>query len=396
MASGEIRIGKVCSRPGAHGERWFIDFGRRANPRYLYSNKGQRFPDRDKAEWTLGAIVDAVARGRPLEDVLSEYVPKGDEKAEVSVFIHRWLALFRRKVKAGDRQPRTLRELERWAKASGKGNYFAWWYGRSIFEIDKATLEEWSYWMAEKGLSGKTRRNVMAGFSSFLNWLPEARQQFEAPRIPWPEIDPPLPKVLSREVQGAVLEAIPEAKRGIYYALADLLLRPSEARVLRLRDWTGDEIRVEKAAKDRRVMGTRRGLKRRGGEKTLPVSPRLREWLERHIDAKHRILGPDAPLFYNPEAELHGWWSETALRRVWYFACDRAGVERIGVYAGTKHSTATALKAAGADDRVLATLMGHSDVRSVEKYAHVQASAIRSTLAILERDSNVNPRDSGA
>jgi len=51
---------------------------------------------------------------------------------------------------------------------------------------------------------------------------------------------------------------------------------------------------------------------------------------------------------------------------------------------GTKHSTATALKSIGADDRVLASLMGHSDVRSVAKYAHVQTNVIRSTLAKLE------------
>jgi integrase len=72
---------------------------------------------------------------------------------------------------------------------------------------------------------------------------------------------------------------------------------------------------------------------------------------------------------------------------------EEAPVERIGVYAGTKHSTATALKAAGSDDRVLATLMGHSDVRSVERYAHVQTQVIRSTLAILDCVSSVSPAD---
>jgi integrase len=338
-----------------------------------------------------------VSKGRELADVLSEYVPNCAEEAEISVFVARWLKLFRQKVKAGDRQPRTLHELERWAKKAGRSNWWAWWYGKSIWEIDRGALTEWSYWLADQELGGKTRRNVMAGFSSFISWLPEVRRGFELPRIPWPEADRPLPKVLSREVQGVVIEAVPQKQRGIYYALADCLLRPSEARVLRLRDWTGDELRVERAAKDRKTQGTVRGVKRRGGEKVLPVSPRLADWLEKHVTAEHRIKGPDAPLFLNPEGHT-GWWSETALRRVWYLACDRSGVERIGVYCGTKHSTATALKAAGADDRVLATLMGHSDVRSVEKYAHVQASQIRSTLAILEphqkRVSDVCPEDS--
>jgi site-specific recombinase XerD len=55
----------------------------------------------------------------------------------------------------------------------------------------------------------------------------------------------------------------------------------------------------------------------------------------------------------------------------------------VGLYEGTKHSTATHLKSLGADDRVLAELMGHADLRSVEKYARVQSSAIRAALSRL-------------
>jgi site-specific recombinase XerD len=102
---------------------------------------------------------------------------------------------------------------------------------------------------------------------------------------------------------------------------------------------------------------------------------------------------PRRPLFYNPETEINGGRTETAIRRVWGFSCKRAGVPPIGVYAGTKHSTATALKSIGADDRVLASLMGHSDVRSVERYAHVQTQVIRSTLARLDCVSSVSPAD---
>ena len=68
----------------------------------------------------------------------------------------------------------------------------------------------------------------------------------------------------------------------------------------------------------------------------------------------------------------------------WQRACDKAGVERISVYEGTKHSTATHLKGLGADDRMLAAMMGHSDTRSVEKYAKVQGTAIRSALERLD------------
>jgi site-specific recombinase XerD len=69
---------------------------------------------------------------------------------------------------------------------------------------------------------------------------------------------------------------------------------------------------------------------------------------------------------------------------VWALACERAGVTGVGLYEGTKHSTATHLKGQGADDRLLASIMGHRDPRSVEKYAKVQGKAIKSALAKLE------------
>ena len=59
-------------------------------------------------------------------------------------------------------------------------------------------------------------------------------------------------------------------------------------------------------------------------------------------------------------------------------------MERVGVYEGTKHSTATYLKGLGADDRLLAAIMGHSDPSSVDKYAKVRGQSIRSALAKLE------------
>ncbi len=49
------------------------------------------------------------------------------------------------------------------------------------------------------------------------------------------------------------------------------------------------------------------------------------------------------------------------------------------------HSTATHPKALGADDRLLAQLMGHRDARSVEKYAKLGSAAIRAGLERLHK-----------
>jgi integrase len=388
MARGEVQVGKVVEY-GDRNPRYKIDFGRRWAPRYLYSFRGARFESRAMADAILAHVHMEVSKGRALDDVLSELAPHQSATSGVDNLLVEWLDLFRKKVKAGDRQPRTLREYERWARSDPKNpekpeNHFAWWYGRSVWEVDEASLEEWSYWQAEKGISPKSRRNVLAGFRSFLVWVTRKRRDFTVPPFPWPTTPDHLPTVLTRELQAKVLETIPEPKRGIFIAMADLLIRPSEARVLRVRDWTADELRVERAAKDRKLGGIVRGPKKATGVKTLPGSVRLLDWLEAHVSVERRLKESDGPLFSNSDSDS-GWWSETSLRRTWGNACTRAGVPGVGLYEGTKHSTATHLKGLGADDRLLAAIMGHRDPRSVEKYAKVQGRAIRNALALLER-----------
>jgi len=61
-------------------------------------------------------------------------------------------------------------------------------------------------------------------------------------------------------------------------------------------------------------------------------------------------------------------------------ACEKVGVSGVKMDEGTKHSTATRLRALGADDRVLAALAGHRDPRSIEKYAKLQPATIASAL----------------
>jgi integrase len=379
------KLGRVMERPGRPG-RFRIDFGSLLPERFVYSVRGRGFRSREHAEEVLAELVEAVARGRALEDVLAELSPRAASFQSVDSLLARWLALFRRRVEVGDRQPRTLRELERWARPGG---HFSWWDGRGLGDVSRAAVEEWSLWLAtERRLSPKSRRNVLAGFHSFLSWVADdVRPGFAVPRFPWPELDDRQPTVLSEEAQIAVLDAIPWPKRGIFLAMAHCLVRPSEARALRVRDWDPEacELRVTRAAKDRRVRGIVRGLKARN-VKVLPVvDTELYGWLLEHVPAERRVAEPDGPLCPNPDGHEEGWWSETAMRRTWAGAAKRAGFPGVGLYEGTKHSTATRLKALGADDRVLASLMGHRDQRSVRFYAGLDSTALRKALARLHR-----------
>lgn len=383
MARERKSLGKVEERRGVGvaGEgRFRINLGSHHTGRFVYSAFGQPLASRELAEAVLALIEAQAARGRSVEDVVAEISPDGGADAAIEPLFSEWVEAFRRKVEVERRQPRTLREYERWA---GRGGHFDFWRGgKMLGDVDAHAVEEWDYALATvRKLAPKTRRNVLSGFRVFLTWAAEQRPGFAVPKIPWPEVEEHQPTILAPEIQEKVLAAIPWPKAGIFWCMTTTLVRPSEARALRVRDWVGAEIRVSRAAKDDHVRGLVRGLKSRN-VKTVPLLIPLDLWLLEFVTAERRLQDPDGPLFKNPDGSEGGWWSKTSLRRTWAAACAKVGVSA-SLYEGTKHSSATALKAAGLDDRVLAALAGHKDPRSITKYARLHPAAILSALGRL-------------
>jgi len=374
-------VRRVEHRRGREIVRFRLDFGRTITPRYLDSYTGAPIETEALAHAFLTLIRHAVGsgKGRPVQDVIDEVGPRGGEGPAIEPLLEEWVTRFRRRVEAGDRSATSLEELERWT-TPGSSGHLTWWYGASLFTVDKPALEEWDLWMAtERGLAAKTRRNVMAAMHSFCTWARERRPTFEPPDFPWPAFDAHVPRVLSLGLQQKVLDAIAEDRRGAFLACARLGLRPNEARVARVVDWRDAELRIHRGQKDRRVGGREGGTKKRRGGKLLPVPADLRVWLEVHATGRE----PGDFLFPNPTASNERrQWSKSAMRRTWREACDAVGVD-VSLYEGTKHTLGTAAKEAGVEDRVLAHLFGHSDVRSVEPYAKLGTDVVRSALGRL-------------
>ena len=200
----------------------------------MWSNRGIRITDDETARRLLEQIRAKVADGRPLEEVLAEYLPASAKPNLVPTRMEQWVELKRREVAAGDRSPTYMRELERYARPGG---HFSWWAARSIYEINYGALEDWSLWLADRGLGPKTRFNVIAAFRSFTGWLKRRGEIREVPEFPWPKFPEHEPRLLTLATQDALLEAIPEAKRGIFLALARMGLRPGEAMALEVADY---------------------------------------------------------------------------------------------------------------------------------------------------------------
>jgi hypothetical protein len=167
----------------------------------------------------------------------------------------------------GERSPNYLRELERWAKPEG---HFAWWRGKSIYEIRAGALEDWPHWLAKRGVAAKTRRNVLGGFRSFVGWL-RRRELIEAiPSFPEVPVDEYAPTLISANVQRRILDSIAWKRRGAFLA-ARLGMRPGEIRAADVTDYRIVEgvpgLTISRAVKgperqraDARNEGAQRGL----------------------------------------------------------------------------------------------------------------------------------------
>lgn len=367
-------VGCVRPRRTRQGKiRWFVDL-RPYGRIFSVPGFGPLASEVDAAR-VLGHIQGELARGASIEEILAQYLPANAKPYRVTSKIEAWLAGKHDEVEAGDLSPTYLRELRRYAHADG---HFSWWAEQNIFEITTAAVDDWNRWLRKRGISAKTRRNVIGAFRSMLGWLKRRGELRELPEMPTVTTDEHSPKLISAEDQDAILAAIPEPRRGIFLALARLGLRPSEARALQPRDYRDGWLTVARASKGPRKDSPVRGTKTRRVRR-VPVDDELKAWIEQYVRPADRLKGT-APLFRNPEGYTSdGRWLPSALRRTWSAACQKSGVQ-VGLYEGTKHAFATDAVRRGVQERHIQAFLGHADVRSTRRYARLADQGLVSVL----------------
>jgi integrase len=367
-------------RRDARRGTWYVDARPHGRIYSIPVGRGQRLPLRteDAARDLLAAIRRDVEDGLSPEAAVSLYLSDG---VRLGQYVQPYLVHWRRLVEAGERSPTSLREIERYAV-----RHWEPLLALPPHSIRYGALEDWLGWLGEppRSLAPKTRANALAAFRAFLGWLERRGELRQLPRFPEVSVTRPAPTIISVETQEMILAEISEPKRGIFYALVELLVRPGEARALNVSDYDRRERRLVIAAamKGPRADSPRRATKT-GDVRVHTASDRLAGWIEAHVERERRLRG-DAPLFLNPEPQAIGRWTHAGLSLVWGAACVRVGV-RVKLYEGTKHSTATALRRAGVPLDVIQHAAGHRDIRSTELYARLGDQAIVEALRRRER-----------
>jgi len=244
------------------------------------------------------------------------------------------------------------------------GRAFAAFHGTSPEAMGQGEVRMWVEHLIAKGTSpSRLRQHLSALVFLFRKTLgkPEVVSFFS-----WPKDVLRLPVVLSVEEVARLLAAVPgDNYRMLFLTMFSLGLRISEACHLQVIDMDADRhvIRViGKGGKERQVTLHLLLLEslRAYWQEARPVRP----WL--FTGRMGKPLDPDQA------------------RKVFKAALVQSGLTKRATPHALRHTYATLLLEAGTDLRVIQALLGHSTIRSTERYLHVATHLLNSSADPLE------------
>jgi len=340
------------------------------------------------AESVLAQIRAEIQSGKSEWAAVAPYLPRAT--STVDKVVDRWCEELRRRIEAKEIAPRTLKRVESYKISEG---HFSWLYSYSVYEITPGHLSDWNLWLMERDLHQNTRKHVVETMRTVFRWLQGRGELENVPRFPTVPKRKHFPNVIAPEDQERVLEAIPEAERGIYIMAVEEVFRPGELRALNVADYDfkSHTVTVRRAMDGDTNAATRKGTKEED-VRVRQVTERMAAWLDAQTTNEERLKG-SRPLFVNPDGRTApgGRYNAQALRLGWQRAAESVGLGHVGMYEGTKHSTLTEGRRRGLPLDQLQKAAGHKDPRSTEIYADLAQEQATRVLR-MAREPRPKPR----
>jgi len=217
-------------------------------------------------------------------------------------------------------------------------------------------------------VGNKTQYNKMGVLHSFFQSLFDREAIHSMPRFPKVKFKKKEPVWINEEQQILILNAISEQHRAIFKFLFGTGCRHGEARALH---W--DDVDFEKEIITIRHNFSANVLTtpKDGEERKIPMTRALKELLFKQPRTLH------SPFVFNLRGKPY---YESGLGKIWREACKKVGIEGVRPYDGTRHSFASQLVNRGKSLEIIGEILGHSDIRTTKKYAHVHMDAMRRAM----------------
>jgi len=375
------KIGYICPKHLTIPERFFIDINWNGKRVKIYSDKtGQVLDSLDRANRLLVKI------NSEIEDHSfdsSKYVKKEEKDFWASTLLDRFY-----KDKIGSISPSRLSHYKRYTEVAKE--YFK---KKDIRELRKLDIINYKNYLIENYYSeqpkqGKTLKNVMDHFKTFLTYcLREYEILDKVPPFPVIETQEYLFKWVDQEDQIKIYEHVDDEDKPFVAFLMLHGCRPGEARALKCKDVSLKQGIITISA----TFSNEVYKERRKGKKAKAVMVPIHPEMQAYIRDRVKKNLPEAFLFTKRGAH----YSETHIFRLWENVRKKAKLDsRIRLYDVTRHSFASQLVNSGSSIFKISRLMGHSSVKTTEKfYAHQSIASLKTDIEKMSlKKSSTVPR----
>lgn len=244
--------------------------------------------------------------------------------------------------------------------------------GRSLHTLSQRDFEEYKAGKLAEGCAPKTINNHVAVLSRLLrvaeDWgLLERAPRVKLLRVPDPEFD----FFDFAETDRLIAATDPEWRVAILFSLRTGL-RQGELRALRWEDvdLVAKKVNVRRAAWNDKI-GTPKG----GRSREVPLS----EEVVRALRGARHLKGD--LVFSEVGGEM---WTRNQMKWPLWRACKRAGLRPVRWHV-MRHTFASHLVMRGHPLKAVQELLGHSDIRTTMRYAHLAPAATREAVESLSR-----------
>jgi integrase/recombinase XerC len=241
-------------------------------------------------------------------------------------------------------------------------------------EVDLELLRDWLWRASQDGLAKATLARRAAAARALTAWFARTgvTPADAGTRLRAPKTDHHLPRVLTREQMGGILESVQiRADTGDPVAVRDLaIIELLYASALRVSELTGLAVRdVDLGRLTVRVLG--KGSK----ERVVPFGAPARAALERYLStARHELAGNTDAVFVGARGARMS--SRSVYELVSGILASVPGSGPAGPHT-FRHTAATHLLDGGADLRAVQEMLGHASLGTTQLYTHVSSERLK-------------------
>lgn len=358
-------IGYLCPEHKTVPQRLYVDLSWKGKRIRIFSDKtGHALDSYDRAEEVLN-VLNYEIRNHVFDS--NNYI-----KAEASKFWANNLLERFEVDRIGQIAPSYKKDYRRMIRIAKE-----FYRNQDVREIRKLDIINYMKYCQERfKWSSKTLKNNIYLFHAFLNYLKDDLEIIS--------IIPPFPRIIADEPnfrwvgandQIKLFEKVPDEDKPIIGFLMLHGCRPGEARALKCKDVNleNESITISATFSGNVYREKRKGRQARKIE--IPIHPEAIGYLRDRLSESV----PEAFVFENPR-NLQP-YSQNSLRRVWEKARIAANVSNeLRLYDASRHSYASQLVNKGVSLYKVSRLLGHSTIKTSEKYSHTNLDSLRIEL----------------